>query len=92
MRLGDGSYRYIEVPPELDEVIIGFIIEDLKLLKLCALVCRSWLVPCRRVLFREITIESEKQYDALDAVVTVSPFIQECIRVLRLDRIIARIQ
>lgn len=38
------------------------------------------------MLFREITIRTERQYDRFAAVVSQSSFLQECVRIFRADR------
>ncbi|KAK7687295.1 hypothetical protein QCA50_009800 [Cerrena zonata] len=74
------------LPPELEEAIMNFLVDHPDALRACALACRSWLATSRMVLFRKITIESETQFDAFEKAAISSPFIQECVRILRIDR------
>ena len=80
--------RHVEVefPPELDDYIINFLGDDSISLRRCALVCRAWLVPCQRALFREVTIRTDRQYDKFATAISQSSFLQGCVRILRADR------
>ena len=76
----------LSLPLELHEYILEFLENERESLKTCALVCRVWLAYSRKLLYRDITIRTEVQYDALTEAIKSSPYIQECIHILRIDR------
>ena len=85
-KLNTSRHIEAEIPPELDDYIIRFLGDDSISLRSCALVCRAWLVPSQRLLFYEVTIGSQQQYENFAEVITNSTFLQECVHILRIDR------
>ncbi|CAL1715521.1 unnamed protein product [Somion occarium] len=75
-----------ELPPELDEYLMNFLANDPGSLRACALTCRAWLVASREILYQDVTIENEQQFERFEETITMSPYIQECVRILRIDR------
>lgn len=77
------------LPPEIDDYIMkvfAALPDGQELLRLAALVCRAWLAASRAHLYRDVTIQTEYQFDKFERVVINSPMINECVRILRLDR------
>jgi hypothetical protein len=51
------SGTLVVLPPELHDIIIGFLYNDIHTLASCALVCKDWLPSCRCHLFRQLELE-----------------------------------
>jgi hypothetical protein len=52
-------YRGIRLPPELIDLVIDALHDDREALKICVLVCRSWVHASRHHLFSHLTVSSE---------------------------------
>ncbi|TCD63521.1 hypothetical protein EIP91_005322 [Steccherinum ochraceum] len=77
------------LPPEIDDYMMSVFAtlpDGPQLLRLAALVCRAWLAASRVHLYRDVTIQTEGQFDEFERVVIDSPMINDCVRILRLDR------
>ena len=72
----------LNVPMELIDFILNNLATDSASLKLCALVCRSWLPPVRRLLFRSMILCPSTDYKGLVDLWEDSPGIRACIRSL----------
>ena len=72
------------IPLELIDFILDFLLYDLSSLKSCALVTRSRLPSLRRRLFHTKSIDPHTDYDGLMAVLQTSPGVADSVRCLKL--------
>ncbi|GBE89736.1 hypothetical protein SCP_1700610 [Sparassis crispa] len=70
----------VYVPPEIRDMIIGYLWYDPAALKKCSTVCRTWLPRSRLHSFHTIVIAGDNQYARLERVVVVSPAICDFVR------------
>ncbi|KAK7685603.1 hypothetical protein QCA50_011470 [Cerrena zonata] len=76
----------LKLPPELDDVIMSFLVGNQASLRACALTCKAWVIASRKVLYCDIKLETESQFDAFKRTVLSRPHVGKRVRVLRIDR------
>jgi hypothetical protein len=72
------------LPLDLVEDILDAILQDFSSLKACSVVCRFWLPPTRRRLFRRMVMDHQTDYQNLLSVLKTSPEIARCVRDLEI--------
>ncbi|KAK7687308.1 hypothetical protein QCA50_009813 [Cerrena zonata] len=75
----------MQLPLELVRHILGFLSGHPEILRVCALSCSTWLAASREHLYHDVTIESVKQLCALECAATSSPYIRDCLHILRIN-------
>ncbi|GJE90791.1 F-box protein [Phanerochaete sordida] len=79
------SSRGPVLPPELFDETLDHLWDDAKTLRVCSLVCRSWVPSTRLHLFRTIRLSSEATCTQLSALMANSPAIARCVRKLTIS-------
>ncbi|TCD63523.1 hypothetical protein EIP91_005324 [Steccherinum ochraceum] len=81
------SHEYSQrlcLPPELEDLIMKCLSDDLAALRCASLTCRSWLAAARPYIFRYPRVHNEKTMRLLLSALRSSPMISNCIRALRI--------
>ncbi|KAF9031953.1 hypothetical protein BDZ89DRAFT_1063572 [Hymenopellis radicata] len=74
----------LPLPPELVDIVAEHLPYDRRTLKSCALVARTWTIPCQRVLFHELSLYSYLPVIHLLAHLTNYPHLRCLIRVVKI--------
>ncbi|KAF9008115.1 hypothetical protein BDZ89DRAFT_1079166 [Hymenopellis radicata] len=72
----------LSLPPELVELIVEHLLYDGHSLRSCALVARTWVIPCQRALFRDIVLNDSLEVTRLPAHLIRYPHLQRLVQVV----------
>ena len=72
--------KSVEIPQDIIDSVIAAIGDDASLLKKCALVSSSFLLPSRKQLFSRITLKSDKICQRIHQFLVQNPIIQPFVR------------
>ena len=85
----------LEVPQDIIDSVIAAVGEDTRLLKICALVSSSFLLPSRKQLFSRITLRNDETCQRIHQFLAQNPIIQSSVRAITLtedkDRLSCRL-
>lgn len=74
-----------QLPLELTRHILGFLVNSPETLRVCALACSTWLAASRELLYHDVTVKTVNQLNALERAAVSSPYIRECLHIMRID-------
>ena len=81
--------KSVEIPQDIIDSIIAAVGDDTRLLKRCALVSSSFLLPTRKKLFSRITLRSDQTCQRLHQFFLQNPLILSSVRAITLAEYIA---
>lgn len=73
------------LPPELFDETLDHLWDDIKTLRTCSLVCRSWVPTTRLHIFRTVRLSSEAACSQFSTLLENSPAIARCVRKLTIS-------
>ena len=76
--------KSLEIPQDIINSVIAAVGEDTLLLKQCALVSSSFLLPSRKQLFSRITLRNDKTCRGIHQLLVQNPIIQSSVRSINL--------
>ena len=79
--------KSLEIPQDIIDNVIAAVGDDRDLLKQCALVSSSFLLPCRKQLFSKITLGCEQSCQGIHQVFVRNPVIQSFVRTITLNNL-----
>jgi hypothetical protein len=74
----------MEIPQDIIDSVIAAVGDDKRLLKQCALVSSSFLLPSRKQLFSRITLSSDEKCQGIHQFLVQNPVIQSFVRTISL--------
>ena len=81
--------KSVEIPQDIIDSVIAAVGDDKRLLKQCALVSSSFLLPSRKQLFSRITLRNDKTCRGIHQLLVQNPVIQSFVRAITLTEYIS---